>query len=340
MNYITVITTIYNTSAEYLEKYFISLLNQTFHDFSVIIIDDGSNHLDTIKIIDSFVSEFSGIFSLIRLKENRGISFCRNLALEKVQSSYFCIIDSDDWVDEDFLEKLYNEALVDDVDMVISGYKLCDQYGSICSSEPKDFRSLEETYYQVAGSLASRLIKTSVIKLNELKYPESNEKCLIEDLPFNVFLYYYCNKVCVLRERGYNIRIHEQSTSHDSFRYSRLNLDNTPIEYMEKELKKIVFDFSKERDRIIIGNIIFILSSICCLWTRNSGKNVIKNASMSVGRLIRDFCPHYFRCSICYFRECKSLIIVWPVVYCFSLIFGLEKVSALFIAFLCRKCRD
>ncbi len=211
--------------------------------------------------------------------------------LDKVQRLYLCLIDSNDWVDEDFLEKLHDKALHDDADMVIGGYKKCDENENILSYVPKDSSALQNTYHQLVSMLTSRLIKTSVLKAAGLKYPETKKKCLVEDLPFNVFLCYYCRKISVLEEYGYNIRIHRQSISHNSFQYSRLNLDNMPIKYVENEIRKITFDFSDEKDRMIVGHIIMVLASLCCLWTRNSGKEMTKETSRMTGKLGR-ICYH------------------------------------------------
>ena len=80
-----------------------SILNQTFMDFELILIDDGSPD-NSGKICD----EYAKIDSRVKVvhKENEGVSAARNAGLELAKGKYICFVDSDDYIQRDYLERL------------------------------------------------------------------------------------------------------------------------------------------------------------------------------------------------------------------------------------------
>lgn len=107
---ISVIVPVYNVY-DYLDKCLNSLVNQTIHDFEVIIINDGSTD-NSQEIIDKYVSENSNMHSFI--KENGGLSSARNYGIEKANGDYILFLDSDDYYEPNTIEVLIKEASTDD----------------------------------------------------------------------------------------------------------------------------------------------------------------------------------------------------------------------------------
>lgn len=105
---ISVIIPAYNVE-KYISDCINSVINQTFQDIEIIITDDGSTDR-TPEIIEEFCKKNKKI---IFLKNNhQGVSAARNTALKHAKGEYISFIDSDDWIDSDFLEKLY-EAITE-----------------------------------------------------------------------------------------------------------------------------------------------------------------------------------------------------------------------------------
>lgn len=102
---ISVIIPVYN-SEKYLERCLNSILNQTFQEFEAICINDGSTDT-SLKILESYQNKDSRI-KIINI-ENSGVSIARNIGLNKAVGKYISFVDSDDYIDNNFLEKLYNE---------------------------------------------------------------------------------------------------------------------------------------------------------------------------------------------------------------------------------------
>lgn len=103
---ISIIIPLYNTE-KYISRCIDSCLNQTFSDFEIIIINDGSN--DGSKgIVLSYAQKYD--FIKVYTTENRGLSAARNLGMDYAKGKYIYFLDSDDWIDADCLEKCYYYA--------------------------------------------------------------------------------------------------------------------------------------------------------------------------------------------------------------------------------------
>ncbi len=103
---ISIIVPVYNCE-KYLEKCLESLINQTLKDIEIICINDGSTD-NSLKIIKDYALKDNRI--KILSKENEGLSAARNDGLKIASGEYIGFVDSDDWVADDFYEKLYNSA--------------------------------------------------------------------------------------------------------------------------------------------------------------------------------------------------------------------------------------
>ncbi|WP_313373447.1 glycosyltransferase family 2 protein [Chishuiella sp.] len=101
---ISVIVPVYNTE-KYLSKCLDSIINQTLKNIEIIIVNDGS--IDNSQlIIDNFVKKDSRIKSII--KKNGGLSDARNFGIDNSKGDYLAFVDSDDYIDKNMFEEMYN----------------------------------------------------------------------------------------------------------------------------------------------------------------------------------------------------------------------------------------
>ncbi|CUQ11738.1 Hyaluronan synthase [Turicibacter sanguinis] len=116
---ISVIVPVYNVE-NYIVECLNSILNQTFEDIEVIIVNDGStdNSMDKIKKIIKGNNNIQVIN-----KNNGGLSSARNEGLMYAKGEYVIFIDSDDFIETDFLQNLYREAKQYNLDIACGGYK-------------------------------------------------------------------------------------------------------------------------------------------------------------------------------------------------------------------------
>ena len=112
---ISIIVPVYNVE-KYIEKMLESVKRQTFTDFEVITVNDGSPD-NSQEIIDRFCAEDERFISIV--KENGGVSSARNKGLEAARGEYIAFFDSDDIIPETSLEKMYHVAREEMADMVV-----------------------------------------------------------------------------------------------------------------------------------------------------------------------------------------------------------------------------
>ncbi|MGL4652161.1 glycosyltransferase family 2 protein [Cetobacterium sp.] len=114
---ISIIVPIYNVE-NYLEKCIDSILNQTFKDFELILVDDGSPDRCG-EICDEYTKKDKRI--VVIHKKNGGLSSARNAGLDIAKGEYIGFIDSDDWIEKEMYEVLYNSCIENKSDISVIG---------------------------------------------------------------------------------------------------------------------------------------------------------------------------------------------------------------------------
>ncbi len=145
---ISVIIPVYNV-VEWLDKCMETIAKQSFLDFEVLLIDDGST--DDSDVLCNRWAEKDKRVRVIR-QENAGPSAARNRGIREAEGDFLAFVDADDWVHKDFLKKLYDAAVRYDADMVE-----CDVFRV-------DDRTGEMTYHVSSGSLGKIYSKKERMK--------------------------------------------------------------------------------------------------------------------------------------------------------------------------------
>ncbi|HCR44446.1 MAG TPA: glycosyl transferase family 2, partial [Ruminococcaceae bacterium] len=117
---ISVIIPVYNVE-KYVGKCLSSLVEQTYRDFEVIAVNDGSTD-NSLDILRHFEARY-GFIKVIN-QENRGMSQSRNRALKEARGKYIALVDSDDYVAPTYLEELYSACAENDADISCCYYYL------------------------------------------------------------------------------------------------------------------------------------------------------------------------------------------------------------------------
>ena len=169
---VSVVVPVYNTE-RYLQRCLDSILSQTFKDFEVLCIDDGSSD-KSWEIIDSYAVKDER-FRPVQLKENHGVPYARNLALDIAKGEFVYFMDSDDWIDPDFIEEMYKAAIRTGNDVVINRnwYKEYDNPSERKPSGDFGFIKPEPGYYSPL-LVQSRFFPVVWTRLYRLKYLNDN----------------------------------------------------------------------------------------------------------------------------------------------------------------------
>ena len=169
---ISVIIPVFNVE-NYLEKCLDSVVNQTLNDIEIICINDGSTD-NSPNILESYVQKDARI--IVINQENKGLSAARNRGLEIAKGEYISFVDSDDWIDENFLEKLYEAITKNNCDIAIATIIRKREYHQkyrVLYSDEKIFSTFEEKVkicaiprccYVWNKLYKARLVKDSVFK--------------------------------------------------------------------------------------------------------------------------------------------------------------------------------
>lgn len=135
---VSVIFPVYNIPDDVLTFSLESILNQTHHNLEIIIINDCSPLSSNKDLLERYASIDSRI-KLINLDENKGVSNARNIGIDSSQGEYVTIVDSDDYLDPDFIQKLVVVASTDHMEIVAGGIKREDGNKQIIFTDKNSF---------------------------------------------------------------------------------------------------------------------------------------------------------------------------------------------------------
>ena len=170
---ISIIVPVYKAEA-YLHRCVDSLLAQTFTDFEVLLIDDGSPDRSG-EICDDYARKDARV--RVFHQTNGGVSVARQRGLDEALGEYTIHADPDDWVEPDMLEELYRKAKEDDADMVICdfinenkmGGVICKQRPSVCTAEAVQRQML---FQQLHGSCCNKLVRRVCYSKYGVSFPK------------------------------------------------------------------------------------------------------------------------------------------------------------------------
>ena len=206
---LSVIVPVYNV-APYLNKCIDSILCQTFSDFELILVCDGPN--DDMEICEKYCSKDDRVILIKNIR--KGLGGARNAGLDVAKGDFVIFIDSDDWVETDFFEKMLHPALSDEqIDIVQCGTKIVFDY-----TADEQLKENDETYFQITESgkekvdnslygkinvgTWNKLYKKSLIDKYRLRFPRLRN----EDAYFTWCYWSVSNSIFYVQEKLYNYR--------------------------------------------------------------------------------------------------------------------------------------
>lgn len=219
---VSVIVPIYNVE-KYLRKCIESIINQSLRDIEIILVDDGST--DSSGIIADEYSKKDNRINVIH-KKNGGQGSARNCGIKVANGEYIGFVDSDDWIDLDFYEKLYLSAKEISADISVCSRKIFNEeyiLGNVVyvSNEKsidinKDLCSyiVEQLIYPQTVSTCNKIYLKSNIINNNIKFKNVSEVGS-EDALFNYCVLLNSNTVSCVKDTFYNGVERKGSTTRD-----------------------------------------------------------------------------------------------------------------------------
>ena len=200
---ISLIVPVYNVE-KYLARCLESLLNQTYKDIEIICINDGSTD-SSYEILKEYSAKDARI--VILNQSNQGISIARNNGLKIATGEYIGYVDSDDWLELDFCEKLYNAVKKYDADVAVGGIvKTSDKYQNqlLSFQEEKVYDSIHDKFI-VCDVPDKSYVWNKIYRKSKLVEHDINfiPNVIYEDIVFTPKVLYYTDKLVTVPDTNY-----------------------------------------------------------------------------------------------------------------------------------------
>ena len=226
----SVIIPVYNVEA-YLEKCVKSVLDQTYHSYEIILVDDGSPD-NSPKICDRFCEHFPAV--KVIHKENGGLSSARNAGLDCAVGEYILFLDSDDyWASKDMLQILSDKIDENQYDMILFGVKKFFQNENrIEDVYPEDVSELSGLDYnqcvkklmecnRITASACGKAVRSRLIQENNLRFVLNQ---LSEDVEWTARVLAYSTSISMVPQNFYVYR--QQNSSSITANVDRKNIEH------------------------------------------------------------------------------------------------------------------
>lgn len=209
---ISIIVPLYNNEM-YIGKCIDSILKQTYQNFELIIVDDGSTDRGAAVCEKYLIDKRVAIFN----KKNGGLASARNYGLSKCSSNskYTIFIDSDDYVKESYLEELHNnrtDLTICNICNVYSDYRCIINETSYSINKFSNLKSNKDLALFLSTGLFNpawnKLYQTQIIRKNNLQFRNIE---IAEDIEFNLQYFKYCNEIVYINKPLYYY-VHRKGT--------------------------------------------------------------------------------------------------------------------------------
>lgn len=281
---VSIIVPIYKVE-DYLDECIESIVNQTYSNIEIILVDDGSPDCCP-QLCDEWAKKDNRI--KIIHKENGGVSSARNAGITLAKGNWIWFVDSDDTVEKNALEELaeyFNAA-----ELIVFNAKIDELYA-------KDEKFFDSYYfrYQFGFEPWNKLYKKSIIVDNDLRF--DTEENVGEDLLFNITYYQYADKYKFSTSKYYHYRVREDSA---------MQSNNEKRLEQQLRLYSKIYDVYKNKldERILVQ--LFIMHLISGI--NQCGKqNIFAKISLIEDSVKKyNFNKQVFKKAISHFLDCEN----------------------------------
>jgi len=229
---VSIIVPVYNVE-KYIEKCLTTLVNQTLQEIEIIVVNDGSTDNSKV-IINEFINKFPNKIKYLE-KENGGLSDARNFGIPYATGEYIAFLDSDDYVELNMYEEMYNKAKEEKCDYVECDF-IWEYPNKIKNDIGIEYRGKNEMILNARVVAWNKLIKRSILEKNHFQFTKGVR---YEDVDFFYKLVPHLNKVSFVRkpfvhyiQRDTSIANTQNEKTRDIF----VVLENTIKYYKENSL--------------------------------------------------------------------------------------------------------
>lgn len=293
MSKVSIIVPVYNVE-DYIEKCLNSLINQTLRDIQIIIVNDGS----TDKSKDIIQKYLDDDRILYLEKENGGLSDARNYGIPYATGDYIGFIDSDDFIEYDMYEKMYNKAIEENSDMVE-----CDFYWEYTNKKKEDIGVLydnkKEALIKARVVAWNKIIKKEILNKTKIIFPKGLR---YEDIEFTYKIIPHLEKISFVKEPL--VHYIQRNTSIANTQNERTGeifniFDNVISYYKEKNL------YDEYKEELEYSYVRILLCSSLKRITKIKDKQIRKKIIDKTWKMLNNTFPNWKKNK--YIKKSKSI---------------------------------
>lgn len=290
---ITVIVPVYNVE-KYLSYCYATIAQQTYSNLEIILVDDGSTDRSG-QICDEIANRDKRV--RVIHKENEGLGLARNSGLKVASGKYVLFVDSDDYIEIDMVQKLYERIVQYDVDTSFCGYSVFFEEGR---------KQEKESYYKdnifekneivdnvllemIAGlpdapvdaiipmSVWHALYSLDIIKKYDLSFP-SERQFISEDIIFHIAYLQHANRVSYIGNALYNYRLANQTSLTYKFKENEFEKQKIQFQKLNKDLSSFLpaSKYDLRTKRYFLGRVRTCIDKAFTYKKHNAGFNLTR----------------------------------------------------------------
>lgn len=298
---ISVIIPVYN-SEKYIKKCLESLNRQTMKEIEVILVNDGSTD-HTAALVEEFQKEHDLKIKVFH-RENAGQAAARNFALRMAVGKYIAFMDSDDYVEDDYLQKLYTTAVKYGSDVVTCGYRSVKPDGTVLQTvSVSPFEEVSDYGKPGVFVVWAKIFLKDFILENHFSFPEGRK--IYEDVPFSLETKFKGRNVKSISYIGYNYVQHEASTMSSQ----RVTAERFPFEKVDATIRDTLSDLRVDDMRFEF-EVLHFFTGFLFFFCRKAKKEDIAKLTEFAEKEIKTYFPRYWKNKYIVANSLKELPLV------------------------------
>ncbi|MDD6798555.1 MAG: glycosyltransferase family 2 protein [Clostridia bacterium] len=288
---ISIVVPIYKT-LKYLPQCIESVLAQTYTAWELILVDDGSP--DECGILaDRYAAEGGpdGQPVIVIHKENGGLSSARNAGLDAASGKYVMFLDSDDFLEKDFLKQTVTKAEEKQLDMVVTPTRNVSSDGEFAEDLHINeyWRTFGGKEFLIRYNVTPRIYRTQFLRDKALKFSDGE---LMEDVVFCLATNMLTERFELINYHGYCYRLNPTGIV-GSFKKSGIPDNRIPYRGLRESIKLVRKYNGKDNDRILEYCVVRILVTILFVFCRKSDTATVRHMCSYTQKLLEEFFPDF-----------------------------------------------
>lgn len=268
MDKISIIVPVHN-SESYLNRCVNSLINQTYSNLEIILVDDYSTD-SSKKICEEYEKKDSRVISIIT--DNNGVSGTRNTGIKRSTGEYICFLDSDDEYEMAFVEKMLNEINQSKSELVVCGYKEVKKnvekekkydIGRVDVIQYLNCYTIIDNFEHFANYPWNKMYRANIIRENEVLFDETIT--VSEDAVFNMQYLKYIDNISAITDTLVKHYILKESLV--TTKVAKNIQKNTILKIFEEYKSNYKIRDKEEESKKVVGtNLIYSLLKLCDIF--------------------------------------------------------------------------